>query len=177
MGYSFRTAFKLLEVPAYVKEGELKEALCSIVAACAAKYGYLVPVTSTIVNLLYKFEHLPIHLADLVVLADEKFHYSSLSGAVLREIGQLNPADFKRDTSGAENVGEFLVAMAERLPKLMTMNLSIIKPHLDGESYKMRNAVVQVIGKLVIKASKESSELNAVGDELVRLRSKQVRFF
>ena len=169
----FRAAFSLLENPTYVKEKDLKDALTNIVAACAAKYGYLVPVTSTILNLLHKYEHLPLPLADLVALAEEKYHNSSLPVAVLREIGHINPEDLKRDNAGADNVSAFLVALAERLPKLMTMNLSIITSHLDGDAYKMRNGVVQVIGTLIIKASKDPS-VDAGGDETVRLRTKQV---
>lgn len=156
-----------------MKEKDLKDALCNIVAACAAKYDYVVPVTSTILNLLHKHEHLSVYLAEVVALAEEKYHNSSLPVAVLREIGHIDPDDFKRDNSGADSVSSFLVAMAERLPKLMTVNLSIITPHLDGESYKMRNGIVQVIGTLIIKASKDPS-VDAVGDEMARLRSKQV---
>jgi condensin complex subunit 1 len=170
----FRIAFTLLENPMHVKDKELKEALCSIVVTCVSKYGYLEPVTSTIVNLLHKHEHLPIHLADLVTLAEEKYHDSSLLVAILQEIGGLNPEDFKHDKSGAESVGDFLVALADRVPKLMTQNLSLITPHLDSDAYKMRNAVVQVVGKLVAKASKDPSLDNAAGDETLRLRSKQV---
>ncbi|KAG0630533.1 hypothetical protein M758_1G185600, partial [Ceratodon purpureus] len=167
-----KAAFSLLENPAYVKEKDLKDALCNIIAACAAKYGHVVPVTSTILNLLHKYEHLSVYLAELVALAEEKYHNSSLPVAVLREIGHINPEDFKRDNSGADSVSAFLVAMAERLPKIMTVNLSIITPHLDGESYKMRNAIVQVIGTLIVKASKDPS-VDAAGDEMARLRSKQ----
>lgn len=167
-----KAAFSLLENPTYVKDTDLKDALCNIVAACAAKYGYVVPVTSTILSLLHKYEHLSVYLAELVVLAEEKYHNSSLPVAVLREIGHINPEDFKRDNSGADNVSSFLVAMAERLPKLMTVNLSIITSHLDGDSYKMRNAIVQVIGTLIVKASKDPS-VDAAGDEMARLRSKQ----
>ncbi|KAG0620104.1 hypothetical protein M758_4G189600 [Ceratodon purpureus] len=167
-----KAAFSLLENPSHVKEKDLKDALCNIVAACAAKYGYIVPVTSTILNLLHKYEHLSVYLAELVALAEEKYHNSSLSVAVLREIGHINPDDFKRDNSGADSVSSFLVAMAERLPKLMTGNLSIITPHLDGESYKMRNGIVQVIGTLIVKTSKDPS-VDAAGDEMARLRNKQ----
>lgn len=145
-------------------------------AACAAKYGYVVPVTFTILNLLHKYHHLSVYFAELVALAEEKYHNSSLSVDLLREIGHINPEDFKRDNSGADSVSSFLVAMAERLPKLMTINLSIITPHLDGESYKMRNAIVQVVGTLIVKTSKDPS-MDAGGDEMARLRSKQVSLF
>lgn len=171
-----RAAFSLLENPTYAKNTDLKDALCNIIAACAAKYGYVVPVTSTILSLLHKYEHLSVYLAELVVLAEEKYHNSSLPVTVLREIGHINPEDFKRDNSGADNVSSFLVAMAERLPKLMTVNLSIITSHLDGDAYKMRNAIVQVIGTLIVKASKDPS-VDAAGDEMARLRSKQVNLY
>ena len=156
-----------------MKEKDLKDALSNIIAACAAKYGYVVPVTSTILHLLHKCEHLSVYLAELVALAEEKYHNSSLSVAILREIGHINADDLKRDNSGADSISAFLVAMAERLPKIMTVNLSIITPHLDGESYKMRNAIVQVVGTLIVKAAKDPS-VDASGDEMARLRSKQV---
>jgi condensin complex subunit 1 len=128
-----RAAFSFLENPMYVLT-ELKDPLCNIVAACAAKYGYAVSVTSTLLNLLHKYGHLSVCLAEVVALAEEKYYDSSLLVAVLREIGDMNPEHFERDESGAYNVSAFLVAIAERLPKPMTVNLSIITPHLDGNS-------------------------------------------
>ncbi|XP_024390641.1 condensin-1 complex subunit CAP-D2 isoform X6 [Physcomitrium patens] len=165
-------AFLLLENSAYTKEKDLKDALCNILAACAAKYGYIVPVTSTILNLLHKYEHLSVHLAEVVSMAEEKYHDRGLPMSILRGIGHINPLDLKRDNFGADSVSSFLVAMAERMARFMTDNLSIITPHLNGESYKMRNAIVQVIGTLLAKASKDSSG-DVAGDEMTLLRCKQ----
>ncbi|ONM60398.1 binding [Zea mays] len=50
----------------------------------------------------------------------------------------------------------------------MSTNIGVLIPHFGGESYKIRNALVGVLGKLAAKAFKDVE-----GDSNARLRSKQ----
>nr|CAB3482675.1 unnamed protein product [Digitaria exilis] len=50
----------------------------------------------------------------------------------------------------------------------MSTNIGVLVPHFGGDSYKIRNALVGVLGKLVAKAFKDVE-----GDNNARLRSKQ----
>ncbi|KAK9726023.1 hypothetical protein RND81_05G185100 [Saponaria officinalis] len=57
------------------------------------------------------------------------------------------------------------------MPKLVSTNIGILIPHFGGESYKIRNALVAVLGKLVSTAFKD--EEAEVSSKSVRLRTKQ----
>ncbi|KAF9619331.1 hypothetical protein IFM89_006518, partial [Coptis chinensis] len=90
-----------------------------------------------------------------VAKAEEKYADGSLAIALIRQIGRANPKDYVKDTVGAENLGCFLVELADRLPKVMSTNVGVLIDHFGGESYKIRNALVGVLGKLVSKAFKD----------------------
>ena len=61
--------------------------------------------------------------------------------------------------------------LADRSPKLMSMNVGVLVPHFGGESYKIRNALVSVLGKLVMKAFRDVE--GDVSSKSLRLRGKQ----
>ena len=167
----FRGVFSLLEDPAVIKDKDVKDAVYNLIASCSTKYHYITQSAASILHLLHKHEHLPVCLAEAVAHADQKYHDSSLAVALLREIGRLNTKEYARDGLGADNIGKFLVELAERLPKVVTTNVGILMPHFGGESYKIRSALVSVFGKLISKMSKELAG-NGLS-ETNRLRSKQ----
>ncbi|MCO5547427.1 hypothetical protein L7F22_000876 [Adiantum nelumboides] len=171
LAYLAKGAFSLLGDPAIVKDKETMDAIYSLIGSCSTKYHYVMQSTASILHLLHKHEHLPVYLAEAVAFAEKKYHDGSLAIALIREIGRLNPKDYARDGVGADNVGKFLVELAERLPKLVTTNVGVLMPHFGGESYKIRSALISVFGKLVSKASKEADVNSA--SETSRLRSKQ----
>ncbi|KAI5084153.1 hypothetical protein GOP47_0000322 [Adiantum capillus-veneris] len=171
LAYIAKGAFSLLADPAIVKDKDTMDAIYSLIGSCSTKYHYVAQSTASILHLLHKHEHLPVHLAEAVAFAEKKYHDGSLAIALIREIGRLNPKDYARDGVGADNVGKFLVELAERLPRLVTTNVGVLMPHFGGESYKIRSALISVFGKLVSKASKEV-DINSAS-ETSRLRSKQ----
>ncbi|MCO5559135.1 hypothetical protein L7F22_012727 [Adiantum nelumboides] len=171
LAYLAKGAFSLLGDPAIVKDKETMDAIYSLIGSCSTKYHYVMQSTASILHLLHKHEHLPVYLAEAVAFAEKKYHDGSLAIALIREIGRLNPKDYARDGVGADNIGKFLVELAERLPKLVTTNVGVLMPHFGGESYKIRSALISVFGKLVSKASKEADVNSA--SETSRLRSKQ----
>lgn len=161
----------MFENPALLKDTDAKDALCRIIGTCATKYHYSAQACASILHLIHKFDFVSVHLADAVAWAEKKYTDGSLAISLIREIGRTNPKDYVRDTVGAENIGRFLVELADRLPKLMSTNIGILVPHFGGESYKIRNALVGVLGKLVVKAFKDVD--GDVSAKSVRLRSKQ----
>ncbi|KAJ7519949.1 hypothetical protein O6H91_20G060900 [Diphasiastrum complanatum] len=173
LAFYAKCGLKMLGNSALLKEKETKDSICKIISACTSKYGYIEQLTPSIIDFLHKSscEHLPMHLAEIVAFAEQKYQDNRLAVALLREIGGTNPKDYAKVTSIAENTGLFLVELADRLPKLMVTNLSILMPHFGGESYKIRNALVMVMGKLIAKAFKDPDGNST--SETVRLRNKQ----
>jgi len=122
-------------------------------------------------HLIHKYDFVVVHMADAVAGAEKKYSDGSLATSIVREIGRTNPKDYVKDTIGAENVGRFLVELADHIPKLISTNIGILVPHFGGESYKIRNALVAVLGKLVSKAFKDID--GEASTKNIRLRTKQ----
>jgi len=154
-----------------LKDSDTKDALCRIIGACTTKYHYMAQSCASIMHLIHKYDFVVTHTADAVAGAEKKYADGSLASSLIREIGRTNPKDYVKDTVGAENIGRFLVELAERLPKLVSTNIGVLVPHFGGESYKIRNALVGVLGKLVANAFKDIE--GEVSSKSVRLRTKQ----
>ncbi|MFS7943327.1 putative armadillo-like helical, condensin complex subunit 1 [Helianthus anomalus] len=164
-------SLSMFENPTLLKDADAKEALCRIIGTCATKYHYLAQSCASILHLLHKHDFVVIHLADAVAWAEKKYSDGSLCISLIRDIGRTNPKDYVKDTAGADNIGRFLVELADRLPKLISTNIGLLVPHFGGESYKIRNALVGVLGKLVAKAFNDIE--GEVSTKSIRLRTKQ----
>ncbi|XP_022746480.1 condensin complex subunit 1 [Durio zibethinus] len=171
LSFIVKNVFSLFEKAMLLKDSETKDALCHIIGACATKYHYTEQSSASIMHLIHKYDFVVNHMADAVAFAEKKYADGTLASSLIREIGRTNPKSYVKDTAGAENIGRFLVELADRLPKLMSTNIGLLVPHFGGESYKIRNALVGVLGKLVAKAFKDVE--GEVSSKSVRLRTKQ----
>nr|XP_043621850.1 condensin complex subunit 1 [Erigeron canadensis] len=171
LSFVVRNSLSMFENAMLLKDAEAKEALCRIVGTCATKYHYLAQSCASILHLLHKHDFAVVHLADAAALAEKKYSDGSLAISLIREIGRTNPKDYVKDTVGADNIGRFLVELADRSPKLISTNIGLLVPHFGGESYKIRNALVGVLGKLVAKAFNDIE--GEVSSKSIRLRTKQ----
>lgn len=166
-----RNAFSMFENPSLLKDPDAKDALCRIIGTCATKYHYTTQSCASMMHLIHKYDFVVAHLADAVAGAEKKYADGSLATTLIREIGRTNPKGYVKDTVGAENIGRFLVELADRLPKLLSTNIGLLVPHFGGESYKIRNALVGVLGKLVAKAFNDVE--GEMSSKSIRLRTKQ----
>ena len=115
-----------------------------MMGSCALKWGQLEQVTTALIHLLNKHEHLPGPIAELASSAADRFENAHLAAALIREVGAVDPCDYKlqqtSDAVGVRCVGNFLSEIAERMPKTTMTNISMLMPHLDGEAYSLRSA-------------------------------------
>ncbi|KAL2325982.1 hypothetical protein Fmac_025040 [Flemingia macrophylla] len=172
LSFITKNAFSMFEDVTLLKDFDVKDALCRIIGACSTKYHFTAQSCASIVHLIHKYDFVVTHMADAVAGAEKKYADGSLAMSLVREIGRTNPKDYVKDTVGAENVGRFLVELADRIPKLISANIGILVPHFGGESYKIRNALVAVLGKLIAKAFKDVDG-GEVNSKSIRLRTKQ----
>ncbi|KAL2501832.1 hypothetical protein Fot_35680 [Forsythia ovata] len=152
LSFIVKNAFLMFENAVLLKDSDTKDALCRVIGTCAIKYHYIAQSCASILHLIHKHDFVVIHLADAVAAAEKKYADGSMATSLIREIGRTNPKAYVKDTVGAENIGRFLVELADRLPKLISTNIGLLVPHFGGESYKIRNALVGVLGKLIVKA-------------------------
>uniref|UniRef100_A0A7N0ZW93 Condensin-1 complex subunit CAP-D2 n=1 Tax=Kalanchoe fedtschenkoi TaxID=63787 RepID=A0A7N0ZW93_KALFE len=171
LSFISKTTFSLFESQTLLKDSGSKDALCRITGTCATKYHYVSQACASMLYLIHKYDYVIIHMAEAAAAAERKFADGSLAMSLLGEIGKANPKDYVKDSAGAENIGRFLVELADRLPKLVAINIGVLISHFAGESYKIRNALVGVLGKLVAKAFKDVD--GEVSSKSVRLRAKQ----
>ncbi|MBA0561826.1 hypothetical protein Golob_018624, partial [Gossypium lobatum] len=171
LSFIVKNTFSMFEKATLLKDSETKDALCHIIGACATKYHYTEQSSASIMHLLHKYDFVVTHMADAVAFAEKKYADGTLACSLIREIGRTNPKSYVKDTAGAENIGRFLVELADRLPKLVSTNIGLLIPHFGGESYKIRNALVGVLGKLVAKAFKDVE--GEVSAKSIRLQTKQ----
>ncbi|XP_027364340.1 condensin complex subunit 1 [Abrus precatorius] len=172
LSFITKNAFYMFENVTLLKDSDAKDALCRIIGACATKYRYTEQSCASVMHLIHKYDFVVTHMADAVAAAEKKYADGSLATSLVREIGRTNPKDYVKDTVGAENVGRFLVELADRIPKLISTNIGILVPHFGGDSYKIRNALVGVLGKLMAKAFKDV-DAGEVTSKSIRLRTKQ----
>ena len=171
LSYTYRCTFVLFENQNVLKDEETRNGLCRIIGAIGTKHQRISQTSASVLHLIHKYDFTVAYLAEAVAAAEKKFGDGSLAISLIREIGRTDPKDYVRDGAGADNVGRFLVELADRLPKLMSTNLGVLIPHFGGESYKIRNSLVGVLGKLAAKAFKDADGNNSAHS--IRLRSKQ----
>ncbi|KAL6010046.1 Condensin-1 complex subunit CAP-D2 [Asimina triloba] len=171
LSFVVKHSFSMFENQILLKDADTKDALCRIIGTCATKYQYTAQSCASILHLLHKYDFVTTPVTDIVAWAEKKYADGCLAVSLIREIGRTNTKDYMRDPVGAENVGRFLVELADRLPKLVSMNVGILVPHFGGESHKIRNALIGVLGKLVSKAFKDVD--GDLSSKPIRLRSKQ----
>ncbi|PVH65372.1 hypothetical protein PAHAL_2G476200 [Panicum hallii] len=168
LSFVSKCTFVLCENQNVLKDEDTRIGMCRIIGAIATKHQRISEISASVLHLIHKFDFTVAHLAETVASAEKKFGDGSLAISLIREIGRSDPKDYARDSVGADNVGRFLVELADRLPKLMSTNIGVLVPHFGGDSYKIRNALVGVLGKLAAKAFKDVE-----GNNNARLRSKQ----
>ncbi|KAM7260107.1 hypothetical protein ACFE04_015848 [Oxalis oulophora] len=171
LSFVAKNAFSMFENATLLKDPDTKDALCRIIGACATKWQYIAQCCASIMHLIHRYDFVVIPFAEAVSLAEKKYADGTLATSLTREIGRTNPKSYVKDTVGAENVGRFLVELADRMPKLITTNVGLLIPHFGGDSYKIRNALVGVLGKLIAKAFKDIE--GEMSSKSVRLRTKQ----
>ncbi|CAI5530206.1 unnamed protein product, partial [Closterium sp. Naga37s-1] len=145
-------ALTLFEDAELLKNGDVRAPLVQIVAQCAVKQGYLVQVVSGLLHLLHHQKHSPDIVTDVVVYADEQLGQASLAAAVLQDVGRTGLKEYSRANSGVHEVAEFLVALANKQPRLLAASLPLLVPHLEhGESAVLRCAIVTAISRLLAR--------------------------
>lgn len=163
----FTTASSVLENKENLSAArkDLRAATFRLWCSSVKRFNLHIRATSCLLHLLHNYDFLPTHLADLCELAQNKYDLNRVVGDILREVGRLDVKMLARDSSGARSVGDFLNELAARVPAQVLQFASVLLPHLDGESYLIRNGVVQMVGQLLEKATFPDANAEENGDE------------
>ncbi|NXC97823.1 CND1 protein, partial [Certhia familiaris] len=128
-----------------------REAVTHLLAAALVHCDHMFSATLKITQMLQHFEHVAPVFAQAVSLWAKEYGLKSLVGELLREIGQKCPQDLAREASGVKGYATFISELAEQIPALVLSNMSVLLPHLDGESYMMRNAILSAMAEVLVQ--------------------------
>uniref|UniRef100_A0A8C5TL43 Condensin complex subunit 1 n=1 Tax=Malurus cyaneus samueli TaxID=2593467 RepID=A0A8C5TL43_9PASS len=128
-----------------------REAVTHLLGAALVHCDHMFSATLKITQMLQHFEHVAPVLAQAVSLWAKEYGLKSLVGELLREIGQKCPQDLAREASGVKGYATFISELAEQIPALVLSNMSVLLPHLDGESYTMRNAILGAMAEVLVQ--------------------------
>ncbi|KAF6003451.1 hypothetical protein F1559_000339 [Cyanidiococcus yangmingshanensis] len=68
---------------------------------------------------------------------------------LITQVAQIPLTELARDHVCARNVARFLTEFADRVPSCLIPYLPLWIPHLDGEAYLVRNALVHAFGQVI----------------------------
>lgn len=172
-----RLTFTALGSVQATKSRELKQHLCSLIGATALKYGQLEGMSNGLVDLLNKHDHVPVVISELVADASRRYDDSRLAETVLRSVGNVDPAEYKAqqqaDAAGVRNVAAFVGDIAGRLPHVVANCMASLMPHLGGEAYALRSALVTAMGRLISGAFSDVAGAASTSVQQAKLKSKQ----
>ena len=154
-----KTASLFLENSANCKVRSIKRCISVIMGTLIRRFDQTANVVTTALHLLHKFEHVPVPLAEAFEVIANEFGGGQAVGRAMREIAQLDSEDLAREGTLAKNAATFLVEVTERMPKLILPSVSVLLPHLEhGESYTLRNGIVQSIGIIALHVFKDGQQ-------------------
>ena len=102
-----------------------------------------------IVQLLQQHESLSSPFASLMLVCVRDYDIKTVVAQVIREIAQIEPGELARDTNATRNYCNFLLELGSTCGPVVLSAISSLLPHLDGDSYTMRNCVLSIIGDLI----------------------------
>ncbi|KAG8435743.1 hypothetical protein GDO86_013621 [Hymenochirus boettgeri] len=145
--------YKMMENPSIVlaKNKNTREALGHLLGVTVKRYNHMLSASVKVIQLLQHFEHLASVLVPAVSLWAVEYGMKPVVGEIMREIGQKCSLDLSREASGVKSFATFLTELAERIPSIMMPSISVLLDYLDGENYAMRNAVLTVMGEMVVR--------------------------
>lgn len=134
------------------KTKSITDLIYKLFALSVRDYGLIVRASTALMHLLHNFEHVPLPVAALLKLCTEQYNMHRLVASVIQEIGRLEVKFLAKDNTGAKNIALFLEEIASSLPGTVLRYVHVLLPHLDGESYLIRNGVVRLLGQVIEKA-------------------------
>ncbi|XP_053548828.1 condensin complex subunit 1 [Bombina bombina] len=145
--------YKMMENPSITlaKSKSVRDAIAHLLGVTVKRYNHMLSASVKVIQLLQHFEHLAPVLVQAVSLWATEYGMKAVVGEVMREIGQKCSQDLSRESSGVKALATFLTELSEQIPSVMMPSMSVLLDYLDGESYMMRNAVLTVIGEMVVR--------------------------
>ncbi|KAG0342692.1 Condensin complex subunit [Podila horticola] len=151
----FKPSYQILENKENVKVSALKQRVYHVLCLCIKNHNHEFGARTTIIQNLQYWEHTPEPMAELLEMLITIYDFQQLADSVLREVSTKEFEESIKDITVPKAYSKFLVRFSELAPKVVLKQMGLLIDHLDGESYIMRQAIVEVIGHLIAYLSQE----------------------
>ncbi|KAI1319898.1 Condensin complex subunit [Mortierella claussenii] len=145
----FKPAYQILENKENIKIALLKQRVYRVLCICIKRHNHEFGARTTILQNLQYWEHTPEPMAELLEMLINEYDYSQLADSILRDVSSREFDETHKDVTVPRAFSKFLVKLSEIAPKVVLKQMGLLIEHLDGESYIMRQAIVEVIGNLI----------------------------
>ncbi|KAM9326257.1 condensin complex subunit 1 [Gastrophryne carolinensis] len=145
--------YKMMENPSIgaLKNKPLWDAIAHLLGVAVKRSNDTLSVSVKVIQLLQHFEHLAPVLVQAVTLWATEYGMKALVGEIMRKVGEKSCQDLSKESSSVKTMAAFITQLSERIPATIMPNISVLLGYLDGEPYMMRNAVLTVMGEVVVR--------------------------
>ncbi|CAO3624953.1 unnamed protein product [Cunninghamella blakesleeana] len=165
-----KPCYQLFENPNYIKSADLKLCVFKILSLSVKHYDHLLAAQTAVIQNLKYWEHCAEPMAEWLYYLIDKYDYGQLADELLREIGNQEFKDTAtkdlKDTSNPKTFAAFLLKLTDLSPRTILKNLGVIIQLLDSESYTIRIAIIDILGKLIIELTRSSDESQTQKDKI-----------
>ncbi|XP_063681213.1 condensin complex subunit 1-like [Bolinopsis microptera] len=141
--------YKLLENSEVLKCKKTLEFIFHVLGILIKRYNHCLGACMKIVQLLQQHDTLSTPFASLMLVCVRDYDVKTVVAQVIREIAQIEPGELARDTNATRNYCNFMLEVGATCGPVVLSAISSLMPHLDGDSYTMRNCVLTIIGDLI----------------------------
>lgn len=111
-------------------------------------------------------------VASLVETIVKQHNQNTLITEIVREIRRIDIKELSKDASAPRAISAFVIELCERCTDQILLTSSDLLMFLDEDSYLMRNAILNILGQLIVKklsANQMTSEERERRDEFLDL--------
>ncbi|KRX03620.1 Armadillo-type fold [Pseudocohnilembus persalinus] len=152
--YFVETSVKMLESRQLIKKYEqIKTLIFTILEAIVQiKPETVKNVQIKLINFIYDEDALVENVVDFVKKAQSSNNsklQNLTTDTIILLANYVNQTNVNADGQPVKNVKEFFVNLADIMPKIFYTNLSVFIKLYDNESYHLRNAISEIIGRII----------------------------
>ncbi|XP_067004533.2 condensin complex subunit 1 isoform X2 [Anabrus simplex] len=127
----------------------MRESICQIFGTLVKHYNYGFSMIIRIGQMLNRYEHVVSPMVRCVVVLHQEYECHSIVHEVIQELARIDPSESEVTPSSGRSHAQFIVELAECIPKDVAPHVKLLLRFLDMEPYTMRNAVLTVAGLVV----------------------------
>jgi len=165
-----KICFDILETATETKDTKNKVLIFKVLQSIISHFQsntniqvVLIKLTTTIVNLIYGQEDLVTPLSEFIVqcLSGES-NLNRMAIDIIQEVSKTVFEDNSFESQGLRNVAKFLIFLSERSSKIIYNNITTLLQFFDCGSYIIRNAIVEMMGFVIINFLCKLDDINDV---------------